>query len=90
MARSSDSTIIDLAAKESRTVVTLDQDFPRILALAGALRPSVVLVRQQKLKGSDVAALIEMVWLEHEVELGLGCVIRVNQRETKLRRLPLR
>lgn len=86
----SDSSIIEFASKESRTIVTLDQDFPRILALTGALRPSVVPVRQQKLKGSDIAAMLEGVWMEHEGALLLGCVIRANQWGAKLRLLPLR
>jgi len=52
-----DSEILNYAARESRAVITLDQDFPRILALTGASRPSVVLIRQQGLRAAELAAL---------------------------------
>jgi predicted nuclease of predicted toxin-antitoxin system len=40
-----DSDILMYAVRESRVVITLDRDFPRMLALLGAARPSVVLLR---------------------------------------------
>lgn len=40
-----DSQIVDRAQRERRTVVTFDQDFGRLLAFAGAVSPSVVILR---------------------------------------------
>jgi predicted nuclease of predicted toxin-antitoxin system len=58
MRAATDMEILDYAASESRVVITLDRDFPQILALTAAVRPSVVLVRQQRLRATEVAALI--------------------------------
>lgn len=49
MHEAADNEILDYAARESRVVITLDRDFPQILALTAATRPSVVLIRQQRL-----------------------------------------
>jgi hypothetical protein len=37
--------------------------------MTGAVRPSVVFIRQQRVRAADVAALIMRVCLEHEQEL---------------------
>jgi predicted nuclease of predicted toxin-antitoxin system len=64
MHKAADNEILDYAARESRVVITLDRDFPQILALTAASRPSVVLVarsgmrrqnERSKRKGSVVA-----------------------------------
>src|SRR6266498_3870237 len=47
MHEAADTEILAYAARESRSIITLDRDFPQILALTAASRPSVVLVRQQ-------------------------------------------
>jgi len=52
MQRASDDAILAVGAVESRTVITLDRDFPQILALTAASRPSVVLIRRQGLRGA--------------------------------------
>ncbi len=45
MSRSADSEIMAFAVTEHRTVVTADLDYPRLLALAGATGPSLILFR---------------------------------------------
>jgi predicted nuclease of predicted toxin-antitoxin system len=90
MQEATDTEILDYAAKDSRVVITLDRDFPQILALTSASWPSVVLIRQQRLRAAPLAALIVSVWQEHEDALDKGCVIKVSARGTRSRRLPLR
>lgn len=85
-----DSEILEYAARESRVIITLDRDFPQILALTSATRPSTVLIRQQRLRAADVAALIVSIWQGHEQALDEGCVLKVSARGTRARRLPLR
>ncbi len=41
MRDATDAEILAYAARESRVAITLDRDFPQILALLGAVRPSV-------------------------------------------------
>ena len=45
MAESDDANILEVARDQSRICVTLDHDFHTHLALAGAGRPSVILLR---------------------------------------------
>jgi predicted nuclease of predicted toxin-antitoxin system len=90
MNEATDSEILDYAAGESRLVITLDRDFPQILALTAAHRPSVVLIRQQRLRGPELAALIVSIWRSHESALEQGCVLKTSTRGTRVRRLPLR
>jgi predicted nuclease of predicted toxin-antitoxin system len=90
MHEASDAEILDYAARESRTVITLDRDFPQILALTTASRPSVVLIRQQRLRGAEMADLVTRIWLDYESVLDQGCVLKVSARGTRMRLLPLR
>jgi len=90
MHEADDNEILAYAAIESRTVITLDRDFPQILALLGAVRPSVVLIRQQRLRASAVLELLESVWSLHEAELDRGCVMTVSQGGMRLRLLPIK
>lgn len=43
--RAPDSEILAGAAQDGRTVITVDLDYPRLLALAGAAGPSLILFR---------------------------------------------
>src|SRR5438105_10029849 len=43
--RAPDEAILQQAKSDGRTVVTADLDYPRLLALAGAAEPSLVLFR---------------------------------------------
>ena len=90
MHEADDTEILAFALRESRVVVTLDRDFPQILALTSATRPSVVLIRQQRLRAPELAALITSIWRDHEDTLDQGCVLKVSARGTRSRLLPLR
>ena len=61
MAASSDSEILAYALMQDRIVVTLDADFHALLAHSGAHHPSVLRIREEGLKGSEVAALIHRI-----------------------------
>jgi len=90
MHEASDLEILEYAARESRVIVTLDRDFPEILALTGATRPSVVLIRQQRLRAVDVAALVTSIWRRYEAALDQGSLIKVSARGIRARLLPLK
>jgi len=90
MKEAADDEILAYAARESHVVVTLDRDFPQILALTAATRPSVVLIRQQGLRSAALATLLASIWRQHESALEQGCVLKVGARVTRVRRLPLR
>jgi predicted nuclease of predicted toxin-antitoxin system len=90
MHKASDTEILDRAARESRMAITLDRDFPEILALMAGTLPSVVLMRQQRLRAPEVAALITSIGREHESGLNQGCMLKVSARGIRSRLLPLK
>lgn len=84
-----DATILQRAREEGRVVVTLDADFATLLALSGAISPSVIRIRIQGLYGREAAALIRSV-LDHCMdELAAGAVVTVQPGRIRIRRLPL-
>lgn len=85
-----DSDILRHALTEARTVITLDRDFPQLLALTAAERPSVILIRQQRLRSEDLTSLLERLWLEYSAAIQQACVLMTGPNGTRVRLLPLR
>jgi hypothetical protein len=56
LAEAPDTAIMATAAREQRTVVTADLDFPRLLALTAAVEPSLVLFRSGDWNEAQVVA----------------------------------
>jgi predicted nuclease of predicted toxin-antitoxin system len=90
MQQASDTEILEYASRASRVVLTLDRDFPQILALTAAARPSVIFIRRQRLRAVDIAELIVSIWREYENALDQGCLLTVSARGIRWRLLPLR
>ena len=88
--RASDAEITTLALDQSRTIVTLDSDFHRLLAISGASAPSVIRIRREGLRGADVAALIGQVLEQLGDQIERGAMVTVTDRAVRLHGLPLR
>lgn len=84
-----DEEILARALVDGRVVVTLDRDFPQMIALAAARLPSIVLIRQERLRAAALVELLASVWAEHEEALDAGAIISVTARATRVRLLPL-
>ncbi len=89
MAAASDSEILEEGRKRDAVVVTLDADFHTLLALSGALLPSVVRIRIEGMKGEQVASVIQRVEAVAMSDLEAGAAVTVTERRIALRRLPL-
>ena len=90
MHTASDAEILVYAAREGRVVVTLDRDFPQMLAFLGGARPSVVLIRQQKLRVAAITEILTAIWQEYEAKLESGCILTFGARGIRLHVLPIR
>jgi len=88
--RASDADITALALDQGRTIVTLDSDFHRLLAISGASAPSVIRIRREGLRGPDVAALISQVLRQLGDQIERGVMVTVTDRAVRLHHLPLR
>jgi predicted nuclease of predicted toxin-antitoxin system len=84
-----DASILKMALDEGRVVVTLDADFHALLALSGALFPSVIRLRIEGLKGKSAATLISEVTERCDEELARGAVVTVQPGRMRIRFLPL-
>ena len=89
MAAASDPTILELATKDNRTIVTLDSDFHALLAVSGVDSPSVIRIREEGLKGEALARVIAAICSEHESALQAGCVMSYQEGKIRYRSLPL-
>jgi len=89
MAAAPDTEILVLGRHDHRIVVTLDADFHALLALSGATSPSVVRIRVEGLKAEGLVRVVEKVLEEWGEELELGAVVTVDERRSRMRRLPL-
>ncbi len=89
MSRSSDLSILDFARVQSRTVVTLDADFHALLAVASESRPSVIRIRQEGLKGEQIATLLLSIWSRIEPQIQRGAMVTVTEKTIRVRNLPL-
>jgi predicted nuclease of predicted toxin-antitoxin system len=62
--RASDSELMARAKQEARTIVTADLDYPKLLALAYAEEPSVIVFRDGNWSETDVIARMSEVLAE--------------------------
>jgi predicted nuclease of predicted toxin-antitoxin system len=87
-ATAEDEEILHIARKDQRTIVTMDADFHTIIALSGAISPSVVRIRRQRLPAPAVAKLIREVLDECKEDLDKGAAVTVDSR-IRVKRYPL-
>ena len=88
--RASDVEITAMALDQGRTIVTLDSDFHRLLAISGANGPSVIRIRREGLRGADVANLVSQVADQLGEQIEDGAMVTVTELAVRLHRLPLR
>lgn len=89
MASASDSEIIEVALSENRIIVTLDSDFHALLAVSGAAKPSVIRIREEGLKGTDLCQLILQLRSQFSEAILKGCVLTATLKQARLRFLPI-
>jgi predicted nuclease of predicted toxin-antitoxin system len=87
--RAADTIIIARAVAEDRSIITADLDYPRLLAIAGATAPSVILFRGGN--WSDIETINRMRQLldsMHEDDFARSIVV-VDKNRIRRHRLPL-
>ena len=89
LGRASDSDLLKQAKQEGRTIITADLDYPRLLAMAGATEPSLILFRDGNWADADILGRMDML-LHSLTEDDLAMSIIVVERDrVRRRRLPL-
>ncbi len=89
LARATDQELLTLAHETGRIVVTADLDFPRLLALAAAEGPGLILFRGGNYSDAEMRELLERVLVEVSQAILLTSVCVVDRSRIRLTRLPL-
>jgi predicted nuclease of predicted toxin-antitoxin system len=84
-----DAVIFAWAAANNRIILTCDLDFPQILALGGAGRPSVVVLRAQDPSASVMGKHVLTALKQNEDALQQGALVMVDATRNRVRILPL-
>jgi predicted nuclease of predicted toxin-antitoxin system len=87
--RADDAEILDFARAAGAVLMTHDLDFPRLLALARAKGPSVILLRAQNIEPAQWLGAIVEVLKDHAAALTAGAIISVDEARARVRILPL-
>ncbi|HET6931044.1 MAG TPA: DUF5615 family PIN-like protein [Candidatus Acidoferrum sp.] len=88
-ATASDARILDFANQNGSIVVTLDADFHTLLAISGAIGPSVIRVRIEGLGGAELASLLVTVLKVCKDDVKKGAMVSVTESGFRIRKLPL-
>jgi predicted nuclease of predicted toxin-antitoxin system len=85
-----DSEIIKRAKTDGRTIVTADLDYPRLLAQAAAIEPSIILFRDGEWSDRDVIVRMgELLAALAEADIEQSVIV-IERDRIRRRRLPLR
>lgn len=89
LSRAMDIELLEVARREKRVVVTLDADFHAILAVANADAPSVIRIRQEGLRGENLADLLTSIWPKIARQVEKGALVTITESALRIRRLPV-
>ena len=84
-----DTDILIKARQERRIVLTVDLDFPRLLAVSRANLPSVILFRLGNENYNLINDRLSLILSLYRNELIEGVIISVSDDALRVRRLPI-
>ena len=87
--RSPDTDIMAHAVREGRTIITADLDYPRLLALARAVEPSLILFRDGHWSDADVIVRLQEILQALTAADVAQSIIVVERDRVRRRRLPI-
>jgi predicted nuclease of predicted toxin-antitoxin system len=87
--RATDEEIVARAKRDGRTIVTADLDYPRLLAIAHATEPSLILFRGGDWSEANVIArMSEILEVLNETDIQQSILV-VDRDRVRRRRLPI-
>ncbi len=90
MLTADDVTILERCVSDERVLVTADTDFPMLLALSGASRPSVVLLRGVAEESPSAHAELLVANLPSVTDdLRHGAIVTITPARVRVRDLPI-
>lgn len=89
LARAADEDIMARARLEERVVVTLDSDFGMLLAIQGAVTPSVIQVREHNPSVDTTVSVVLQVVATLGPQLNQGAMVSAMLGRARYRLLPM-
>lgn len=89
LSSAADQTLLIRARERNEVLITADLDYPRLLALAGAAAPSVILFRGGQYSEAEMVQLLVRVLDELAPDQLLHSMIVVDQHRIRRRSLPI-
>ena len=87
--RMPDPDIMTKAIKEKRILLTMDLDFPALLAASGGRFPSVIVFRLSDERSENINTKLADVLTRFSEQLALGAIVSVREALIRIRQLPL-
>lgn len=87
--RASDAELVEMARHEGRTIITADLDFPRLLSLAEAEGPGVILFRGGNYSDREMCDLLALVLQKVQPDVLACSICVVDKKRVRVTRLPL-
>lgn len=85
-----DPVVLAAALEQGRVLLTLDTDFGALVALSGALQPSIVLFRGEVTRRPEGQASLLLANLDQiATDLADGAVVVIGDDRIRVRRLPV-
>lgn len=89
LSRATDGEIMERARHEARTIITADLDYPRLLAVARASEPNLILFRNGNWSEADVRIRLgEVLAALSEADVASSIIV-VDRDRVRRRRLPI-
>jgi predicted nuclease of predicted toxin-antitoxin system len=89
MNRSPDDEIVARGVADSRTIITADLDYPRLLALTGATGPSLILFRGGDWADDEIIARMSDILAALAERDILQSILVIDRTRIRRRRLPI-
>jgi predicted nuclease of predicted toxin-antitoxin system len=89
LSQASDRRILEYARTEGRICITLDADFHSLIAVANDIALSVIRIRQEGLRGPELAQLVLRIWPRIEAQVRQGVLVSVTAKAIRVRLLPI-
>jgi predicted nuclease of predicted toxin-antitoxin system len=87
--RAADTEILSMALDAGRVVISADLDFPRLLALAGATGPGLILLRSGNYSEAESLECVGRVLMSVSAEDLPRSIVVVDHRSVRRRSLPI-
>ncbi len=89
LALAADSILLTYARQEARIILTADLDYPRLLAIAQADEPGLILIRGGSYSEQEARELVERALSAIPETDFKGSIVVVERGRIRRRRLPL-